>query len=42
MLAYGNLPSAPFFIFCILVFALSNGSEKNDAKNPATALALTS
>lgn len=40
ILAYSNLPSGPFFIFCILVLALSKGKEKKDAKNPETALAL--
>jgi len=41
MLAYGNLPSAPSFIFCILVLALSKGKEKKAAKNPEAALALS-
>lgn len=40
MLPYSNLPSGPFFIFCILVLALSKGKEKNEAKNPETPLAL--
>ena len=36
------IPSAPTYIFCIFVFALSKGNEKAAAKNPATAEALIS
>ena len=40
MFEYGYLPSLPFFIFCILVLALSKGNEMKAAKKPAIALAL--
>ena len=40
MLAYGNLPSGPTFIFCILVLALSNGNASTEDTKPETALAL--
>lgn len=33
------VPSGKAFIFWILVLALSNGRDKNEAENPAMALA---
>lgn len=36
---YGYVPSGNAFIFYILVLALSNGNDMNEAKNPLPALA---
>lgn len=37
---YGYLPVESFFIFCNLVFILSNGNERNDVTTPAPTEAL--